>query len=123
MRGKLSFALLFSGLLSMYLFQDNSLYAKDTLADGIIGLTKEEVREKFGKPPYLYCEEEPFRRYVIVKPENESILRATFLYDVIIHDLYPIKRDGNNLEFRIYYGADVSDGKIVHRVQEYSVSG
>ena len=51
MRGKLSFALLFSGLLSMYLFQDNSLYAKDTLEDGIIGLTKEEVREKFGKPP------------------------------------------------------------------------
>jgi hypothetical protein len=121
MRGKLSFVLLFSGLMSMCIFQNANLYAKDTLEDGIIGLTKEEVREKFGKPPYLYCEEEPYRRYVIVKPENESILRATFLYDVIIHDLYPIKRDGNNLEFRIYYGADVSDGKIVHRAKEYSV--
>ena len=122
MRGKLSFALLFSGLFSMYLFQGNSLHAKDTLEDGIVGLTKEEVREKFGKPLYLYCEEEPYRRYVIVKPENESILRATFLYDVIIHDLYPIKRDGNNLEFRIYYGEDVSDGKNVHRVKEYSIN-
>lgn len=121
MRGKLSFALLFSGLLSLYLFQDNSLYAKDTLEDGIIGLTKEEVREKLGKPPYLYCEEEPYRRYVIVKPENESILRATFLYDVIIHDLYTIKRDSNNLEFRIYYGEDASDGKNVHRAKEYSI--
>jgi len=121
MRGKLSFVLLFSGLLSMCLFQGNSLHAKDTLEDGIIGLTKEEVREKLGKPPFLYCEEEPYRRYVIVKPENESILRATFLYDVIIHDLYSFKRDGNNLEFRIYYGADVSDGKIVYRAKEYSV--
>ena len=74
MRGKLSFALLFSGLLSICLFQDNNLYAKDTLEDGIIGLTKEAVREKFGKPPYLYCEEEPHRRYVIVKPENEIIV-------------------------------------------------
>ena len=122
MRGKLSFALLFSGLLSMCLFQDSSLYAKDTLGDGIVGLTKEAVREKFGKPPYLYCEEEPHRRYVIVKPENESILRATFLYDVIIHDLYSIKRDGSNLEFRIYYGEDVSDGKNVHCVKEYSIN-
>ena len=78
MRGKLSFVLLFSGLLSIYLFQGNSLHAKDTLEDGIVGLTKEEVREKFGNPPYLYCEEEPYRRYVIIKPENESILRATF---------------------------------------------
>src|SRR3989304_1633307 len=122
MRGKLSFALLFSGLLSMCLFQDYSLYAKDTLEDGIIGFTKEEVREKFGKPPYLYCEEEPYRRYVIVKPENESILRATFLYDVIVHDLYSFKRGDNNLKYRIYYGEDVSDGKNVHRVKEYSIN-
>src|SRR4030067_3256973 len=122
MRGKLSFVLLCSGLLSIYLFQGNSLHAKDTLEDGIVGLTKEEVREKFGKPPYLYCEEEPYRRYVIVKPENESLLRATFLYDVIIHDLYTIKRDGRSLEYRIYYGEDVADGKIVLRVKEYSVN-
>ena len=122
MRGKFRLALLFSGLLSVSLFQSNNLYAKDTLEDGIIGLTKEEVREKLGKPPFLYCEEEPYRRYVIVKPENESLLRATFLYDVIIHDLYTIKRDGSSLEYRIYYGEDVADGKIVHRVKEYSVN-
>ncbi len=121
MRGKFRLALLFSGLLSVSLFQSNNLYAKDTLEDGIIGLTKEEVREKLGKPPFLYCEEEPYRRYVIVKPENESILRATFLYDVIIHDLYTIKRDGSSLEYRIYYGEDVADGKKVLRVKEYSV--
>ena len=122
MRGKFRLALLFSGLLSVSLFQSNNLYAKDTLEDGIIGLTKEEVREKLGKPPFLYCEEEPYRRYVIVKPENESLLRATFLYDVIIHDLYTIKRNGSSLEYRIYYGEDVADGKIVHRVKEYSVN-
>lgn len=122
MRGKFSLALLFSGLLSVSLFQNNNLYAKDTLEDGIIGLTKEEVREKLGKPPFLYCEEEPYRRYVIVKPENESLLRATFLYDVIIHDLYTIKRDGSSLEYRIYYGEDVADGKKVLRVKEYSVN-
>lgn len=121
MRGKFRLALLFSGLLSVSLFQSNNLYAKDTLEDGIIGLTKEEVREKLGKPPFLYCEEEPYRRYVIVKPENESLLRATFLYDVIIHDLYTIKRDGSSLEYRIYYGEDVADGKKVLRVKEYSV--
>ena len=122
MRGKFRLALLFSGLLSVSLFQSNNLYAKDTLEDGIIGLTKEEVREKLGKPPFLYCEEEPFRRYVIVKPENESLLRATFLYDVIIHDLYTIKKDGSSLEYRIYYGEDVADGKKVLRVKEYSVN-
>lgn len=122
MRGKFRLALLFSGLLSVSLFQNNNLYAKDTLEDGIIGLTKEEVREKLGKPPFLYCEEEPYRRYVIVKPENESLLRATFLYDVIIHDLYTIKRDGSSLEYRIYYGEDVADGKKVQRVKEYSVN-
>ena len=122
MRGKFRLALLFSGLLSVSLFQNSNLYAKDTLEDGIIGLTKEEVREKLGKPPFLYCEEEPYRRYVIVKPENESLLRATFLYDVIIHDLYTIKRDGSSLEYRIYYGEDVADGKIVLRVKEYSVN-
>jgi len=122
MRGKFRLALLFSGLLSVSLFQSNNLYAKDTLEDGIIGLTKEEVREKLGKPPFLYCEEEPYRRYVIVKPENESLLRATFLYDVIIHDLYTIKRDGSSLEYRIYYGEDVADGKKVLRVKEYSVN-
>ena len=122
MRGKFRLALLFSGLLSVSLFQNNNLYAKDTLEDGIIGLTKEEVREKLGKPPFLYCEEEPYRRYVIVKPENESLLRATFLYDVIIHDLYTIKRDGSSLEYRIYYGEDVADGKKVLRVKEYSVN-
>ncbi|MBI5678145.1 MAG: hypothetical protein HZC52_06580 [Planctomycetes bacterium] len=122
MGGKFRLALLFSGLLSVSLFQNNNLYAKDTLEDGIIGLTKEEVREKLGKPPFLYCEEEPYRRYVIVKPENESLLRATFLYDVIIHDLYTIKRDGSSLEYRIYYGEDVAGGKIVHRVKEYSVN-
>ena len=122
MRGKFRLALLFSGLLSVSLFQNNNLYAKDTLEDGIIGLTKEEVREKLGKPPFLYCEEEPYRRYVIVKPENESLLRATFLYDVIIHDLYTIKRNGSSLEYRIYYGEDVADGKIVLRVKEYSVN-
>ena len=122
MRGKFRLALLFSGLLSVSLFQNNNLYAKDTLEDGIIGLTKEEVREKLGKPPFLYCEEEPYRRYVIVKPENESLLRATFLYDVIIHDLYTIKRNGSSLEYRIYYGEDVADGKKVLRVKEYSVN-
>ena len=122
MRGKFRLALLFSGLLSVSLFQSNNLYAKDTLEDGIIGLTKEEVREKLGKPPFLYCEEEPYRRYVIVKPENESLLRATFLYDVIIHDLYTIKRNGSSLEYRIYYGEDVADGKKVLRVKEYSVN-
>lgn len=122
MRGKLSFALLFTGLLSMCFFQDSRLYAKNTLEDGIIGMTKEEVRSKFGTPPYLYSEEEPYRRYVIVTPENESILRATFLYDVIIHDLYSIKRGNNNIEYRIYYGEDISDGKIGHRVKEYSVN-
>jgi hypothetical protein len=122
MRGKFRLAMLFSGLLSVSLFQSNNLYAKDTLEDGIIGLTKEEVREKLGKPPFLYCEEEPYRRYVIVKPENESLLRATFLYDVIIHDLYTTKRDGSSLEYRIYYGEDVADGKKVLRVKEYSVN-
>ena len=121
MRGKLSFVLLFSGLLSMCLFQGSNLYAKETLEDGIIGLTKAEVNEKFGTPSFLYCEEEPYRRYVIVKPENESLLRATFLYSVIIHDSYYIKRDGKNVEYRIYYGEDVCDGKNVLRTKEYSI--
>lgn len=122
MRGKFRLALLFSGLLSVSLFQGSNLYAKDTLEDGIIGLTKEEVHEKLGKPPFLYCEEEPYRRYEIVRPENESLLRATFLYDVIIHDLYVIKRDGNSLEYRIYYAEDEIGGKKVHRVKEYAVN-
>ncbi|GEM_PF-2418629 len=122
MKNKLCFVLLFSGLMSMCLFQSNSLYAKEALEDGIIGLTKAEVNEKLGNPSFLYCEEEPYRRYVIVKPENESLLRATFLYNVVIHDFYNIKRDGKNLEYRIYYGEDVCDGKSVLRAKEYSIN-
>ena len=59
-------------------FPSVNLQAKESLDDGILWLTKSEVNEKFGKPTYLYCEEEPYRRYVIVKPENENALRATF---------------------------------------------
>ena len=121
MKSKLSIFLLILGLLNVGLFQANNLYAKETLDDGIIWLTKSEIHEKFGTPTYKYSEEEPFRRYQIVKPEEESALMATFLYDVIIHDFYYIKRDGTNFEFRIYYGVDMSEGKKTYRVKEYSI--
>lgn len=108
-------------LLGVGLFTNGNLYAKESLDDGIIGLTKADVNEKFGKPNFLYCEEEPFRRYVLVKPEQENSLRVTFLYDVVIHDLYYVKRNGNDCEIRFYYGEDVVDGKNTYRVKEYSV--
>lgn len=121
MKRKLSFVLSFLGLFNACLFSASNLHAKEVLDDGILWLTKTEISEKFGTPTYLYCEEEPFRRYMMVKPEDESALRATFLYDVIIHDFYYLKRDGNNLEYRFYYGEELSEGKKTFRVKEYSI--
>lgn len=120
MKGKFIFPLV--GLLSVCLFPAVNLQAKESLDDGVLWLTKSEVNEKFGKPTYLYCEEEPYRRYEIVKPENENALRATFLYDVVIHDFYYIKRDGNNVEYRIYYGEDVSGAGKTYRAKKYSIT-
>jgi len=122
MKGKLKFVFPLLGLLSVCLFPTVNLQAKESLDDGILWLTKAEVNGKFGKPTYLYCEEEPYRRYVIVKPENENALRATFLYDVVIHDFYYIKRDGNNIEYRIYYGEDVSGAGKTYRAKKYSIT-
>lgn len=122
MRSKLiSVTLPFMCLLGIGLFINNNLSAKEALEDGIIGLTKAEVNEKFGKPTYLYCEEEPFRRYAMVTPEEENILRAQFLYDVSVHDFYYLKRNGSNCEFRFYYGEDTIDGQKVWRVKEYFI--
>lgn len=121
MKRKLSFVLSFLGLFSAGLFSASTLHAKETLDDGYLWATKTEINEKFGEPTYLYCEEEPFRRYMMVKPEEESILRATFLYDVIIHDFYYLTRNGNNLEYRFYYGEDLSEAKKTYRVKEYSI--
>ena len=122
MKNKLCFVLSFLGLFSTSLFQSNNLHAKEYLADGIIWSTKVEVNEKFGKPTYIYSEEEPYRRYSLNKPEDESSLRSTFLYDVTIHDFYYIKGNGSNLEYRFYYGEDASEGKKTYRVKEYSIN-
>lgn len=99
-----------------------SLHASESLEDGILWLTKNAVREKFGTPNYLYCEEEPFRRYRIVTPEEEEGLKKTFLYDVPLHDLYYLKRNNTNIELRIYYGVDGSNGGETYRVSEYYVN-
>jgi len=108
-------------LLNIGLFISGNLYARETLEDGVIGLSKEEVHERFGAPSFLYCEEEPYRRYEIVPLENEGRVRGTFLYDVIIDDLYKVKKNGNDCEIRFYYGQDVVDGKKVFFVKDYSV--
>ena len=119
MKRKLKFVLI--GLFSACLFQVHSLHASERLDDGILWSTKTEINEKYGKPTYLYCEEEPFRRYMIVKPEDESSLRATFLYDVVVHDFYYINKSGNDLEYRFYYGEDMSEGKKTYRVKECTI--
>lgn len=121
MRNKLFLVLPFICFLGMGLLSKNTAHAGETLADGNIGLTKTEINEKFGKPTFLYSEEEPFRRYVVITPEEESILRAQFLYDVVIHDFYYIDRNGKKLEFRFYYGEDVVNGQNTLRTKEYSV--
>lgn len=90
MKRNLAFALF--SLFGACLLQVNNLHASESLEDGILWSTKAEINERFGKPSYLYCEEEPFRRYMIVKPEDENSLRATFLYDVTIHDFYYLNK-------------------------------
>lgn len=119
MKRKLKFVLF--GLFSACLFQANNLHASESLDDGILWSTKAEINEKFGKPTYLYCEEEPFRRYMIVIPEDENSLRATFLYDVVIHDFYYLKKNGSDVEYRFYYGEDMSEGKKTYRVKECTI--
>lgn len=121
MRKKWYSALSYLGVLSVCLFLNNNTHASENLDDGILGITKAELHEKLGKPNFLYCEEEPARRYVITKLEDESALRATFLYDVIIHDLYHIKKIDRNFECRFYYGVDPSEGNKSYRVREYSI--
>ena len=108
-------------LLNIGLFVNGSLYARETLDDGVIGLSKEEVHAKYGTPSFLYCEEEPYRRYEIVPLENEGRLRGTFLYDVIVDDLYKVKRNNSECEIRFYYGQEVVDGKKVFFVKDYTV--
>ncbi|MCF6158506.1 MAG: hypothetical protein E3K32_08010 [wastewater metagenome] len=122
MKNRLILVLPFICLLGFGLLGSGKVHAGKTLADGIIGLTKAEVNEKFGTPNYLYSEEEPFRRYVIITPEEEPILKAQFLYDVTIHDLYYITRNGKNFEFRFYYGEDEVDGQKTFRVKEYCIT-
>ncbi len=119
MRFKLAFC--FLSLLFTCFYQVSNSYAGEILEDGLIWLTKAEINEKFGKPTYLYSEEEPYRRYVFTLPENENALRATFLYDVVIHDYYNITREKHDLEYRFYYGEDLSENKKTYRVKEYSV--
>lgn len=119
MKRKLKFVLF--GLFSACLFQVTNLHASERLDDGILWSTKAEINEKYGNPTYLYCEEEPFRRYMIVKPEDENSLRATFLYDVVVHDFYYLKKNGNDLEYRFYYGEDMSEGKKTYRVKECTI--
>ncbi|GJQ22644.1 hypothetical protein BIY37_01740 [Candidatus Brocadia sapporoensis] len=119
MKRNLAFALF--SLFGACLLQVNNLHARESLEDGILWSTKAEINEKFGKPSYLYCEEEPFRRYMIVKPEDENSLRATFLYDVTIHDFYYLKKNGNDLEYRFYYGEDLSEGQKTFRVKECTI--
>lgn len=121
MKRTMSLALSLAGLMGVCFLFSGNLRASEGLGDDILWLTKAEVNEKFGKPTFLYCEEEPYRRYETVLPENEKQLRVTFLYDVIIHDLYHFKRNGNNVEYRIYYGEDSSNGKKTFRVKEYAI--
>ncbi|MFO0795554.1 MAG: hypothetical protein U0586_15995 [Candidatus Brocadiaceae bacterium] len=121
MKKKWYSVLSYVGVLSLCFFLNNNTHASESLDDGMLGLTKIELREKLGKPDFLYSEEEPVRRYVITKLEDESALRATFLYDVIIHDLYHIKKNDRSFEYRFYYGEDPSEGKKTLRVREYSV--
>jgi len=119
MKFKLAFC--FLSLLFTCFSQVSNSYAGEILDDGLLWLTKDEINEKFGKPTYLYSEEEPYRRYVFVLPENENALRATFLYDVVIHNSYNIKRETHDLEYRFYYGEDLSESKKTYRVKEYSI--
>ncbi|HHT9151287.1 MAG TPA: hypothetical protein ACFYEG_07650 [Candidatus Wujingus californicus] len=119
MKFKLAFC--FLSLFFTCFSQVSNSYAGEILDDGFLWLTKAEINEKFGKPTYLYAEEDPCRRYVFVLPENENALRATFLYDVVVHDFYNIKRETHDLEYRFYYGEDLSESKKIYRVKEYSI--
>lgn len=119
MKFKLAFC--FLSLFFTCFSQVSNSYAGEILDDGLLWLTKAEINEKFGKPTYLYAEEDPCRRYVFVLPENENALRATFLYDVVVHDFYNIKRETHDLEYRFYYGEDLSESKKIYRVKEYSI--
>jgi hypothetical protein len=121
MKSRLNLVLPFICFLSYGLLGNSNVQANETLADGIIGLTKAEVNEKFGKPDYLYSEEIPFKRYVMTRPEDEHIQRARFIYDVITHDLYYGQRNDSNCEFRFYYGKDTVNGQETYRTKEYTV--
>jgi len=113
--------MLLPALFSCMFFLNSRLNAGEYLDDGVLWSTRAEVREMFGEPDLLYSEEEPFRRYRIGKPGKEDRLKSFFISDTIIHDLYFLNREGNNIEFRVYYGEDKSDGGDILRVKEYSI--
>ncbi|MGQ3683576.1 MAG: hypothetical protein ACUBOA_00910 [Candidatus Loosdrechtia sp.] len=121
MKSRLNLALPFICFLSFSLLGNVNVHAKETLADGIIGMTRQEVNEKFGKPDFLYSEEIPFKRFVVTRPEDEHLQRARFIYDVIINDLYYIERNNKNFEFRFYYGKDTSNGQEIYCTKEYTI--
>lgn len=118
MKSKLFLVLQFLCFTGIGFLTNSNLFAGETLDDGVLWLTRAEINEKFGKPNFLYSEEEPWRRYKLAAPENEDILRATFLYDVVVHDFYYINKNGMNCEVRFYYGEDLSEGQKTYRVKE-----
>lgn len=121
MKSKLFLVLPFLCFMGIGFLANSNLLAGKTLDDGLLWLTRTEINEKFGKPTFLYSEEEPWRRYKLAMPENEDILRATFLYDVVVHDFYYLTKNGMNCEVRFYYGEDFSGGQKTYRVKEYYI--
>ncbi|MDR4510032.1 MAG: hypothetical protein MRJ65_17655 [Candidatus Brocadiaceae bacterium] len=118
MKSKWCTVLFFSGLLSIGFSLAAQLFAQEVLKESLILSTKAEVNEKLGAPDYIYCEELPTHRFQIVKPDMVDWLKSTFYYNVPLHDLYFINRNGSKLECRIFYGEEFVHGKTVYRAKE-----
>lgn len=86
----------------------NSLSAADTLPDGLLGATKEEVRAKLGSPTYHYLEEHHSRRHWFFPAEDLDKIRPMLWADpdIPIDDVFPVKRDGKEFMYRVHYEWD-----------------
>lgn len=103
--------LLYSFVLSLavVLFLDEySLSAADTLPNGLLGATKEEVRSKLGSPTHHYLEEHHSRRHWFFPVEEIDKIRPMLWAhpDMPVDDVFPVKRDDKEFMYRVHYEWD-----------------
>ncbi|MFQ5956599.1 MAG: hypothetical protein ACE5KK_02370 [Candidatus Brocadiales bacterium] len=120
---KLKLLSFFALSLAIVLFLDkSSVSASDTLPDGLLGATKEEVQAKLGTPTHFYIEEHHSRRHWFFPAEDIDKIRPMLWArpDIPVDDVIPATRDGKEFMYRVHYEWDKShESQPILRATKY----